>query len=154
MGEEHKNWICSTMDVEGSPRVQGSPTQLLPMGVAAKDNLWKKSTELKVRFLQGAPELHKRTLMAAESWFLDGVNLKLRQAMLAQRTTPVAERLPEVRRSLSRATEAIVSAPSPSIAFQRKVRPIKVKPILPFVCLVKLQPLVVKFPCHEKWIDT
>jgi serralysin len=78
MSDKRRNWICSTLEVSGGTRVEGSPTQLLPMGVADKDKLWAQGTELKVRFLQGSPELQRRTLKAAGSWFLDGVNLKLR----------------------------------------------------------------------------
>jgi hypothetical protein len=78
MSEERLNWICSTLEVDGGSRVQGSPTLLLPMGVAAKDKLWPKGKELKVKFLQGAPDLQQRTLKAASSWLVDGVQLKMR----------------------------------------------------------------------------
>lgn len=78
MSEERMNWICTTLDVEGGVRLQGSPTQLLPMGVAAKDKLWQSDKELKVRFLQGTSELQQRTMQAAQSWFLDGVKLRMR----------------------------------------------------------------------------
>ncbi len=80
MSDARRNWICTTLEVEGGTRPAGDPTQLLPMGVAAKDKLWKKGTELKVRFLQGQPQLHERTLKAAQSWLVNGVQLGLRQA--------------------------------------------------------------------------
>jgi len=80
VSDKRKNWICSTLDVSGGSRVEGDPTQLLSMGVAAKDKLWAPGTELKVRFLRGGSDLHARTLAKASAWFLDGVNLKLRAA--------------------------------------------------------------------------
>jgi hypothetical protein len=78
--DERRNWICTTLDVEGGTRPAGDPMQLLTLGVAAKDKLWKKGTELKVRFLQGTPELHERTLKTARSWLVSGVQLAMRQA--------------------------------------------------------------------------
>jgi hypothetical protein len=80
MSEVRKSWICTTREVEGGERVKADPTQFVSMGVAAKGKLWPKGTELKVRFLQGTAALHERTMQAAQSWFLDGVSLKLRQA--------------------------------------------------------------------------
>jgi serralysin len=77
---QRKNWICTTLEVPGGSRVQASPTVPLPMGVAAKNSLWEKGSELTVRFLQGSTALHERTLNAALSWFLDGVELQLRPA--------------------------------------------------------------------------
>ena len=77
---EAKIWYCTTLEVKGGARVQGNPTQLVPMGVAAKNNLWDKNTELKVRFLDGSTALHDRTLLAARSWILDGLKLGMRQA--------------------------------------------------------------------------
>jgi serralysin len=77
---QRKNWICTTLEVPGGTRVQASPTVPLPMGVAAKNSLWEKGSELTVRFLQGSTALHERTLNAALSWFLDGVELQLRPA--------------------------------------------------------------------------
>ena len=80
MSEERRQWICSTLDVDGGERVAGSPTMPVSMGVAAKKKLWKPGTELKVRFLEGTPELHTRVLQAAAAWFVDGVRLKLSPA--------------------------------------------------------------------------
>lgn len=78
--ETRKQWICSTLDVEGGERVAGSPTMPISMGVAAKKKLWAVDTVLKVRFLEGTPALHDRVMNAAQSWFLDSVRLKLAQA--------------------------------------------------------------------------
>lgn len=80
MSEERKQWICSTLDVDGGERVAGSPTMPVSMGVAAKKKLWKPGTELKVRFLEGTPALHARVLQTAAAWFVDGVRLKLSAA--------------------------------------------------------------------------
>ena len=80
MSEERKQWICTAVDIDGGQRVAGSPTQLTPMGVAAKDKLWPRDKLLKVRFLQGSAALQERTLQAAQSWFLDGVRLQLQPA--------------------------------------------------------------------------
>lgn len=80
MSDERRNWICTTVDVKGGVRVAGDPTQLLDMGVAAKDKLWARNTELRIRFLEGSPALHERTLNAARSWLVDGVQLRMRQA--------------------------------------------------------------------------
>lgn len=80
MSDERTQWICSTLDVPGGERVAASPTQPVSMGVAAKKNLWKSNTVLKVRFLQGTMALQDRVLQAAQSWFLDGVRLKLARA--------------------------------------------------------------------------
>lgn len=80
MSEERRNWICTTMEVSGGERVTGNPTQLVPMGVAAKSKLWPRDKELTVRFLQGTTSLHERVMNTAQNWFLDGVRLKLRRA--------------------------------------------------------------------------
>ncbi len=79
MSEERKQWICSTLDVAGGERVQGNPTQLVPMGVAARAKLWPKGKELRVRFLQGSDALHARVLQCASAWLVPGVQLTLRQ---------------------------------------------------------------------------
>lgn len=73
-------WICSTLDIGGGVRVQASPTDLVPMGMAAKDSLWKKGTTLKVRFMSGVPALHERVMKAASHWFIQGVSLGLEAA--------------------------------------------------------------------------
>jgi serralysin len=72
-----KQWVCSTIDVVGGSRVAGRPTDLVKMGVAAKDNLWKKGTVLKVGFLEGEGTLHSRVMQAASQWFLKDVKLSL-----------------------------------------------------------------------------
>lgn len=79
MNSERLNWICTTLEVEGGERVAGSPMQLVSMGVAAKTKLWSKGKVLTVRFIEGTAPLHDRVMQAAQSWFLDGVNLKLVQ---------------------------------------------------------------------------
>lgn len=84
MSEERKQWICSTLDVEGGERVAGSPTMPVSMGVAAKKKLWKPGTELKVRFLEGTPALHARVLQTAAAWLVDGVRLKLSPAQAGE----------------------------------------------------------------------
>lgn len=85
MSEERKNWICTTLEVDGGERVAGNPTQVVPMGVAAKRNLWPRDSVLKIRFLQGTPPLHERVLKAAQSWILDGVHLRLQQAQAGEK---------------------------------------------------------------------
>ena len=50
-------WVCSTIDVAEGVRVTGRPTDLVKMGVAARDNLWKKGSVLKVSFMEGGDEL-------------------------------------------------------------------------------------------------
>jgi serralysin len=80
MTEERKQWICTTVDVDGGARVVGGPTQVVSMGVAAKDKLWPKGTVLKVRFLQGPAALHQRVLKAAQSWLVPGVRLQMEAA--------------------------------------------------------------------------
>lgn len=75
-----KQWVCSTIDVVGGSRVTGAPTDLVRMGVAAKDNLWKKGTVLKVGFLDGESKLHSRVIEAASKWFLEDMNLSLDRA--------------------------------------------------------------------------
>ncbi|MEP7301641.1 MAG: M12 family metallopeptidase [Caldimonas sp.] len=72
-----KQWICTTIDAPGGKRVEGSPTNVLPMGMADRAKLWDKGTALKVRFLQGEPALHDRVLQAARSWLVPGVKLDL-----------------------------------------------------------------------------
>jgi hypothetical protein len=84
MSEERTQWICATLDVPGGERVAGSPTQPVSMGVAARKNLWKADTVVRVRFLQGTTALHERVLEAARSWFLDGVRLKLAPAQAGE----------------------------------------------------------------------
>jgi len=81
MADEKFEWVCATPDASVlGVRVQGSPTEVVSQGLAAKNSLWKKDTVLRVRFLQGPEELHKRVLEAASQWFLDGMKLKMRQA--------------------------------------------------------------------------
>lgn len=82
--EARKQWICSTLEVQGGERIAGSPTQLVQMGVAAKKNLWDKGTSLKVRFLDGTPALHDRVMNAARSWLVEGVRLDLTVAALGE----------------------------------------------------------------------
>jgi hypothetical protein len=77
--DSRKQWVCSTIDVPGGSRVVGAPTDLVRMGVAAKNNLWKKDC-LKVGFLEGESALHSRVIEAAMQWFIDGVNLSLEHA--------------------------------------------------------------------------
>jgi 3-hydroxyacyl-CoA dehydrogenase len=77
MGAHRKQWICTAVDTEGGQRVAGSPTQLTPMGVAARHKLWPKDKILKIRFLRGEPALHARTLQTARAWLLDGVRLQM-----------------------------------------------------------------------------
>lgn len=80
MAEQHKQWICTAVDVEGGERVRGGPTQPTPMGVAARHKLWPREQRLTVRFLDGSAALHQRVLQAAQAWFLDGVRLQLAPA--------------------------------------------------------------------------
>lgn len=75
-----KQWICSAIDVPNGSRVVGAPTDLVQMGVAAKDNLWKKGTALKVLFMEGEGALRSRVIEAASQWFLPDVNLSLEHA--------------------------------------------------------------------------
>jgi hypothetical protein len=75
-----KQWVCSTIDVPGGSRIAGAPTDLVTMGVAAKDKLWEKGTVLKVGFLEGEGTLHSRVIGAASQWFIEGVNLSLEHA--------------------------------------------------------------------------
>ncbi|HSV46367.1 MAG TPA: M12 family metallopeptidase [Ramlibacter sp.] len=84
MSEERRQWICSTLDTPGGERVAASPTHIVPMGVAAKQSLWKAGTVLRVRFLQGSETLQERVLQAARSWFLDGVKLRLEKAQAGE----------------------------------------------------------------------
>ncbi len=84
MTEERKQWICTTVDVDGGTRVVGNPTQPVSMGVAAKDKLWPKGKVLKVRFLQGQPALHARVMKAAQSWILPGMKLQLLPAQAGE----------------------------------------------------------------------
>lgn len=70
-------WICSTVDADGGTRVQGTPTNLVSMGIAAKGLLWTQGTTLKVRFLGGEPALHERVLAAARQWLVPGVKLAI-----------------------------------------------------------------------------
>jgi serralysin len=78
--DSRKQWICTTIDVAGGTRVVGAPTDLVSMGVAARNSLWDKGTVLKVGFLEGAEALHARVMEAASQWFMDGVDLKLEAA--------------------------------------------------------------------------
>lgn len=80
MSEQRKQWICTAVDVDNGERVSGGPTQLTPMGVAAKNKLWPRDTALKVRFLAGDEALQQRVLQAARAWCLDGVRLQLAPA--------------------------------------------------------------------------
>lgn len=75
-----KQWVCSTIDVAGGLRVAGTPTDLVRMGIAATNNLWKKGTVLKVGFLEGEGRLHSRVIEAASQWFVQGVKLSLERA--------------------------------------------------------------------------
>ena len=74
---ERKQWICTAIDSPGGARIQGSPTDVVSMGVADRTKLWKKGDVLKVRFLQGDPALHKRVLDTARAWLVNGVKLDL-----------------------------------------------------------------------------
>jgi serralysin len=82
--ETRRQWICTTLEELGGERVGGSPTQLVSMGLAAKNKLWDKGTSLKVRFLDGTPALHNRVMNAARSWLVDGVRLDLTVAALGE----------------------------------------------------------------------
>jgi hypothetical protein len=82
--ETRRQWICTTLEVPGGERVAVSPTQLVSMGVAAKNNLWSKGTSLKLRFLDGSPALHNRVMNAARAWLVDGVRLDLTVASLGE----------------------------------------------------------------------
>lgn len=82
--QPRKQWICTTLDVPGGERVSGSPTQLVSMGVAAKNKLWDKGTSLKVRFLDGTPALHNRVMNAARSWLVEGVQLDFTVAAVGE----------------------------------------------------------------------
>lgn len=84
MSDERQQWICATLDVPGGERVAGSPTVPLPMGMAAKNNLWSKDTTLKVRFLDGTATLHDRVMDAASSWLVDGVRLSFAKAGIGE----------------------------------------------------------------------
>lgn len=75
--KDRMQWICSTIDVAGGTRVESAPTDLVKMGMASKDKLWKKGTALKVGFLEGGGALRSRVLEAASHWFLDDVDLSL-----------------------------------------------------------------------------
>jgi hypothetical protein len=79
-GNLRKQWVCSTIDVKGGSRVVGTPTDLVKMGVAAKDNLWQRGTVLKVGFLEGESKLHSRVIEAASQWFMNGLKLSLEHA--------------------------------------------------------------------------
>jgi hypothetical protein len=76
--EDRKQWICTTVDVAGGKKVDATPTDLVRMGVAAKNNLWKKGTALKVGFLEGDDALRSRVIEAAGQWFFDDVDLSLK----------------------------------------------------------------------------
>lgn len=75
-----KQWVCSAIDVPGGSRIAGAPTDLVKMGVAAKDKLWEKETVLRVGFLEGEGTLHSRVIEAASQWFIEGVSLSLEYA--------------------------------------------------------------------------
>ena len=75
-----RQWICTALDTPGGKRVEGSPTMAVPMGVADRTKIWDKGTTLRVRFLQGTPELHTRVMTAARSWLVSGVRLDLATA--------------------------------------------------------------------------
>ena len=72
-----KQWLCTAVDSPGGQRVEGSPTVVVPMGMADRKKVWDKGTTLKVRFMQGAPALHARVLAAARAWLVGGVKLNL-----------------------------------------------------------------------------
>jgi hypothetical protein len=75
-----KQWICSTIDVHGGSRIAAAATDLVTMGVAAKDKLWEKGTVLRVGFLEGEGTLHSRVIEAASQWFMKDVKLSLEHA--------------------------------------------------------------------------
>jgi len=77
--KDQKQWTCTTIDIAGGTRVDAAPTDLVKMGVAAKDYLWEKGTTLKVGFLEGESALHSRVIEAASHWFLDDVDLSLEE---------------------------------------------------------------------------
>ena len=79
-GDTRAQWVCATLDVPGGERLAPSPTMPIPMGLAAKKNLWKQDTVLKVRFLQGTDRLHDKVIEAASEWFINGVRLNLKKA--------------------------------------------------------------------------
>lgn len=85
MATEALSWYCSTIDFPDDQSVKayrppGDPGVLAPMGVADANKLWPKGTTLRVRFLEGSPELRARTLKAARAWLVDGVRLDMREA--------------------------------------------------------------------------
>ncbi len=85
MATDTLSWYCSTIDFPDEDTVKayrppGDPGVFVPMGVADKNKLWKPGSTLRVRFLQGTDALHARTLRAAQAWFVDGVNLSMREA--------------------------------------------------------------------------
>lgn len=72
-----KQWICTAIDSPGGQRVEGSPTVVVPMGMADRKKVWPKGTTLKVRFMKGTPALHARVMAAARSWLVAGVKLDM-----------------------------------------------------------------------------
>lgn len=74
---DRKNWICSTIDVSGGVRLSAANRPGALEGMAQRGKLWKPGTVLRVRFLQGVPELQARVLKAARAWLVKGVRLDI-----------------------------------------------------------------------------
>lgn len=79
MSNERKSWICATIDRAGGIRMSEfkRADDLGIEGVADRNKLWERGTALRVRFLTGEPDLHKRVLDTARAWLVPGVKLDL-----------------------------------------------------------------------------
>ena len=40
---ERKQWICTAIDTPGGKRVEGSPTVVVPMGMADRNKVWDRN---------------------------------------------------------------------------------------------------------------
>lgn len=72
-GTSIPDWFCSTMDghlIGPQQRVQGGPTVLLPMGMAARGKLWtdRGIRALRIGFIGGSQALRARVLETASDW--------------------------------------------------------------------------------------
>jgi len=78
--DQRKQWICTTLDTPDGARVAGAATDLVSMGIADRNKLWKRGTALRVGFVGGTPELQARVFATAAQWLQPGVKLTMVRA--------------------------------------------------------------------------
>jgi hypothetical protein len=78
MQDGRKEWICSTVDIEGGALVSKISRASTFLGMADTNKIWEKGRVLNIKFLQGVPPLHEAVMRAARSWLIGDVQLEFK----------------------------------------------------------------------------